>query len=256
MTTMKAFISESARRILDMMAMRSCRRGEQTVCVPANLVNSNELRMGKQESDHEWLERVADSVGDFDGCLLEDNILIVGKAQINDGELNHVDLQALVTENGTIEEFYLGGDGCQSKYFRLDFDFDQPGPLFKEPLPHIHVGNSSEPRFSLPLSGSSSCILDFIEFLYLNYRYDLWLEWARNTWLDANNTPETEGIFNVICEAFNTGQTKWLCNECKQQVESLRNILHRTKISLSRGQASIAKETNSLNYNSMAPAMP
>jgi hypothetical protein len=52
------------------------------------------------------------------------------------------------------------------QYFRLDYDEQQLGPLFKEPAPHIHIMVDGEPRFPACRMPAALPIADFVDFIF------------------------------------------------------------------------------------------
>ena len=161
--------------------------------------------------------------------------------------LYFVNLQAVTTENGDIDDFILKKPNVLGHYFRLDLDLDKPGPLFKEPLPHIHTRPIREPRFSLPLTSSKTCIVDFLEFLYLNFHYDKWRNWAKSIWLSQNPLQE-EGVFDAMGEAYAKGKTDWLRDKYAIKIEELRACLLKEKQDISERMAPVSVFARQLKY--------
>ena len=63
-------------------------------------------------------------------------------------------------------------------------NYNTLGDPFTHPLAHVHVSDESHPRFSLDGGTSGNVIVDYLEFLYRNYVFDDWLNWAKRQWLN------------------------------------------------------------------------
>lgn len=67
------------------------------------------------------------------------------------------------------------------QYFRLDYHPAEPGKLFAEPMPHLHVDPDANVRCGFRAQ-PDTLLPDFIEWLYLNFRYETWEQWAKDVW--------------------------------------------------------------------------
>jgi hypothetical protein len=93
-----------------------------------------------------------------------------------------------------------GRSGYQ--YFRLDYDQQQLGPLFKEPAPHVHIVVDGEPRFAACRTKADLPIADFVDFILRNYRHDQWARWLHQEWFTRFVRNEADDIFALIDAAF------------------------------------------------------
>ena len=97
------------------------------------------------------------------------------------GVIQYANLQALWADVALSE--FLGGDGSH-RYLRLDYDLTAVGPLLKEPQPHVHVEADGEPRFPVPVVHGDDLVGWFLDFVYRNFFYDVWITWAETVWDD------------------------------------------------------------------------
>lgn len=156
---------------------------------------------------------------------LEDNIFVFAHVRWKDGmDLEYANLQAVVVDGGDTEDLYLraGEDEPVAQYLRVDFDLARLGPVLKEPQPHCHAQPRGEPRFSLPTDGN--LIVAFLDFLYRNYRHDIWLDWAREVW--ARHTPPSdEDPLESIVTAFQTGKAELLRSHFARPLRRWKRLL-------------------------------
>ncbi len=248
---MSVFISQSVHNTLARLSLpRSKSTGERTVVFPVDCQNAARAHVHRGESLGEWLGRIVDMVGNVEDLLLEENILLIGEARILKNEFQYVNLQSLITLNGSIEDYYLGKAGIDTHYYRLDFDNRiAVGGIFKEPLPHLHTFPRDEPRFPLLFSSYNTCITDFLEFLYMNYQYKTWREWARSEWERECFDDDASSLFITIDEAFKTGKVELLRNTYNAKILEIKKSLHKIKCDVSVNLPGIPVYFQSLNYS-------
>jgi hypothetical protein len=110
----------------------------------------------------------------------------------------------------------------------MDYDPGQPGPLFLEPQPHIHV-QDGEPRMNLSLSTNRSLMGGFFDVLYRNYLRVKWHAWARTVWEELARQKRWEfDIFDRIDEAYNDGKIELLKTEYSRYFSELKIVLNDT----------------------------
>jgi hypothetical protein len=88
------------------------------------------------------------------------------------------------------------------QYFRMDYDQQQLGPLFKEPAPHVHILVDGEPRFAACRTQADLPIADFVDFILRNYRHDAWARWLHEEWFDRFVQEPEDDVFHLIDGAF------------------------------------------------------
>lgn len=247
---MTVFLSESVQNILN--GLGTSQHGTKRSHIPPmNLARDISLRTSPKESLHQWFVRVVDIFGGIEKCSISDNMACVGSVHWEDGIVTYANLQILAVKVGNIEDYYLSSkddNGFQSQYFRMEYDSTMPGPFFKEPLPHVHTIPDREPRFPLRLTSSKTMIVDFLEFLYLNYQYDKWYMWAREIW-KKNNIDDDEGIFDTICKAYEKGQIEVIKKKYADAIQRLKNMLKWEKEEISKCLACLPDVVSLLNYN-------
>ena len=146
---------------------------------PAEIAGKD-IRVGDNEPPEQWFRRL---VGDYLGgdlwrCQIEDNLALFLQLTWGDGRILEARVQAFAVVGGrTLAEVY----GCVSRftrYLRYDYDEDEWGDLYSHPFPHVHPQPDDAPRFPFKASESCLSLIEFFEFLYLNFNHRSWLEWA------------------------------------------------------------------------------
>lgn len=173
-----------------------------------------------------WFAGCVDALGvDPENCAIDTNIACFGVVDWqNTTELTYVCLHVLVATESAVEDVYCDWS-LPSHYFRLEIDPTKPGPLFKEPSPHVHVHLDGEPRFAFGTAARPYVLQDFLEFIYRNYQYERWAAWARTVFKEreAKDIEELE-LFDGLVQAFKRGQFALLSgkdmNEASRRVRS------------------------------------
>jgi hypothetical protein len=112
-------------------------------------------------------------------------------------------------------------------YYRCECDLAAPGPIFAEPFPHVHTRAQDEPRFPFPVAPTDNPILSFLEFIYINHAYDVWVRWARRVcsvrgdMLD--DLDEMENAHKAGCSSENVGAL--LGTPAIEKLERIRGAL-------------------------------
>lgn len=192
--------------------------------------NHGKRRIGKSENVREWFVRCVDDMLDCDiqSCQLEENIAFFAVVKWMKSALYFANCQTLIVHDGNLEDFY-DGRAHDRQYHRLDLDMNQPGPLFKEPLPHIHSQPQGPPRFPSHRMSAENVLVDFLEFIYRNYQYDKWMSWARKTWNKRANKRFDDDTFSVMAEAFDTGHIVPALSHFREDLELLKRLLRKEK---------------------------
>jgi hypothetical protein len=177
--------------------IRGARRTGQIV-FPAGLTEGGARRTADQPA-HLWVRRCAEELGGVENVALEENLALFMTARLNDGKITYANLQALWTEVPTAS-FAQGTGAERHRYLRLDHDPSAMGPLLKEPMPHLHVEAEGEPRFAAP---ASDVVAWFLDFVYRNFFYDHWIEWAKLAWEDWCRDRERPNRWPRLVAAFN-----------------------------------------------------
>ena len=219
-----------------------------TLFIPSRLSLHNiDTRVGN-ESLRAWFTRCVGIHNPYDFCI-EDHIAIFGVQKWNKAGLCYLNLQALIAVEGTIADLLLPdtADNC-CHYYRLEYDPSKLGPMFKEPLPHVHVLPDGAPRFQFSGSGARTLIVDFIEFLYLNYSYTKWEDWAKITWKGRVAPSPPSDPFDAIVAAYAGGRYEELSGRYRESVEALKNALRAEKRDVCRGLAALPDIVDMLSY--------
>ena len=150
---------------------------------PTRLPDDLDLRLGSDESNHEWFRRICDGIGTSapESIQIEENIAMTADLRWNeDRKLYYVNIQVIVSTNSLVD-YYFNSD-FETFYLRMDYDEMTLGRPFTHSLPHIHCSGSMSPRFALEGETSETIVVDFLDFLYRHYIPDAWRSWAERVW--------------------------------------------------------------------------
>lgn len=221
-----------------------------SLCFPSSYHSGDDHRVANLQEIHSWFVRCADAVGGYQNIAVEDNIAVIGKVLWTNNALTYANIQALVLLEGKLSKYYeKGHDNVQ--YFRLDLDLVKRGRIFREPQPHLHTKPNDEPRLPFHVSSDKSLVLDFFEFLYLNYAYDKWLIWARNLWQRKTSFAVGKDPFDRMVEDHPTAQLAQLLNDHLTPINRFRLILKHEKCRLAASLNSITPDALALNYGNL-----
>lgn len=187
------------------------------------------LRVGDNEPLHAWFRRVVgaeeQASARIEQCAIEENMAFFARVCWDNHGIRFCCLQALVTTNGDLLDYYLDNKATQACYYRLDLDITQPGPLFAEPLPHCHCVPNGPPRFPFASVAGEYLPIAFLEFLYLNHFHDRWLQWVKaECALHGGDLEITD-----IAEAFREGRISTCPDVFGADLRKLRALLHKAK---------------------------
>jgi hypothetical protein len=175
---------------------------------------------------HQWFSRCVGLLpnNDPEYYSLDDENEIAAFATIKwkDRRLTYVNCQFLILSGMGLSEFLRHGErpNSNAQYLRLDYDETCLGPIFKEPLPHIHSNPMREPRFPLESIISGNMIVDFLSFVFRNYKHDTWLKWTRKRWERFTDYPVDSVIY-----AFMASKTDDMSNRYCTYIREMRACL-------------------------------
>ncbi|MEI8141168.1 MAG: hypothetical protein WCI03_15045 [bacterium] len=215
---------------------------------PSPSIKNVDKRVRENESLRDWFCRCVDAVGGLEHCVIEDHISVIGVVKWRDRAVEYMNIQALITKDGSLEDFYLGTEMPPPQYIRLELDLSKPGPLFKEPLPHIHVAPEGEPRMDFRKGEFPFPIVEFLEFIYLNYCYDAWIRWAKDVWTAREVFADGEDPFTRIVAAYAQGQRAVLTGACAVHIQRLKDMLAAEKQEVARGLWPLTVDAGLLSY--------
>jgi hypothetical protein len=199
------YFSPGFRKFLEVISPSSRRK---EISFPAGC---HEIRCGRKEPVQEWFKRVADAKlqGNPSKCQIEETMGVFAHLSYQGGLITYANVQVVVAEQD-LETFYLD-PATPCRYFRLDYDLKCLGEAFyKEPMPHIHVEPEGPPRFSALFSRRGNIILDFFDFIYRSYHYNIWRDWAQTA---AGTYGISVQQFKMIEDAFAKNQHQALIDD-------------------------------------------
>jgi len=161
------YISCGAEQIL--WVLNPSKRPSGDARFPGVLSAGVSLRVAKGECLHQWFKRCVDEGldGSVKPCQLTPSTAFFGSVIWDSRVLTHCRLQVLHTDSDDLESYYRGKGTERTWYYRLELDPTIPGPLFKEPLPHLHVTPDGEPRIPFGSSGKEMLLAEFLEFILI-----------------------------------------------------------------------------------------
>jgi hypothetical protein len=183
------------------------------------------VRRKTDEPAHTWLQRCVEAFGGVEHMVLEENLVVFLVVHLRDRKIEYANLQALWAEV-TIARFVQSAGTALHRYLRLDHDLTALGPLFKEPMPHIHVEAEGEPRFPVP-APACDVVGWFLDFVYRNFFYDHWIIWAELAWGDWCRERDRPNRWPRLVNAFNQSAVRVLeaDGELREDVVQLKRCL-------------------------------
>jgi hypothetical protein len=242
---MTNFLSQAAQNIISLMNCRSDR--ENVHHFPLRAWNGSDTRNREGDNLRQWFLRVAKSMGGPESLLINDNLALILMAKTKDKNLYYVNIQSIAVEKGSILDF-CNDETLSAQYLRLELDFAKPGPFFKEPLPHIHTTVDGPPRIPMITTTKQTLIVDFIEFLFVNFNYPVWLEWARSVWQNSPHYLMDDDSFDAIVYAYKSGHADLLLKRYPQGIDHIRNALMAEKRHLAMKHACLPDKAKLLSY--------
>ena len=158
----------------------------------------------KRNGVHSWIRAIFEKYKAR--CLVEENMVVCADLEFKSQTVTYINVQAVITE-GAIEDF-IRDDSLNHSYFRLDYHPTSCGMLLREPHPHIHTTTCGEPRFD-SFDKSGYVVMAFFDFIYRNYFYNDWLEWAEGAYYSnetVKHAKEELDCFKVMTEAFRSSK--------------------------------------------------
>ena len=186
------------------------RRGGPDNPFKQNDTNEN-VKIKAEDELYDWFLRSVNSVGGLEWVFHDDKIVIFPYVSIKNDFIVNMSFQVLATINCSILDYRDRKDKCSAAYFRLDYHPKEIGKIFSHPMPHIHISNKYDARIPFAIASPMTCILDFIEFLYINFDYEKWLSWAKKVWRKSLTCSladpyKNEDCFDIIQEGFEQGR--------------------------------------------------
>lgn len=230
------FLSQSVTTVLYTLSANQGPNG--AIFFPKPELKNTDLKIVDRQHLHSWFSRCSEAVDGPDRLAIDDHIAVIGSIEWCNFMLTKVNIQVLATVNTTVDNYYWKQDtsspdaSTQDKfaahYYRLDLDLNKGGKLFREPQPHLHTEPKGEPRINFNTYSDRTLIVDFIEFLFLNYAYDSWLIWAKNVWEREKMFADGEDPFPRIVSFYKDPIISNLSIYAKH-ISALRDILNKEK---------------------------
>ena len=162
----------------------------------------DDAKWRRSETLHQWFKRLVDKhcKRHPEVLALEDNIAILALLNWDKQRIIYASVPILIVSGCTLAEYYADGAASEEIYLRLDLSSDPLGEMLSHPLAHIHFGNRDAPRFALAGGANGNVLMDFLEFVYLNFAYKKWQNWARQKWI--TKYPQRANEFHQIAQNF------------------------------------------------------
>ena len=211
--------------------------------------NPNGMRIKEGDTPKSWFIRcLSGSSIPVENTKIEENIGGFATIEWEGKNLVEASIQLIVSDEPL--DIIAATPDTRTEYFRFDFHPLALGKLFREPMPHVHISASDEPRMALDALPTGNGLMDFFDFIYRTYHYPSWEKWARRTW-EGGATPQEreQGVFDSMLKAFESGNLSILetthlksLRRLKQTLRAARNRLYPVKI---RKETTLAVSYNS-----------
>jgi len=193
----------------------------------------NETNISTSESVQHWFIRLIKEIldGNIQACQIEDNMAVFAYIKWKNYRISYINFQVLIIKGGTLEQFSNRCPSLEYQYFRLDLDEDciSHTSLFEESIPHIHSNPNGPPRFFLDYRDSNNIILDFLEFIYLNYYPEKWRTWMKRVWQMNVSRKIEEDTLHIILQANKDNQLIPNIKNYKEDIIVLKDALKRER---------------------------
>ncbi|MCC5834353.1 MAG: hypothetical protein JJU20_06440 [Opitutales bacterium] len=210
-----------------------------------------DIRIRNDQSIWDWFRGIVGQSEDVVDLILEsainDHFSLMGSLSWKDGCISFCRLHALIVEECTLLDFYSseGTDNSKTQYYRLDYDPSKPGPLFSEPIPHIHCCPEGSPRIPLPGNDDETLPIRFLEFIYLNHFQQDWIKWVKE---EVKCRGKIDLPIDAIVEGYASGSILARLDDFDPHLNELRAILGASKRNHSRSSSLIPPAIRTLNY--------
>jgi hypothetical protein len=159
-----------------------------------------------------WFGALTKVLGGPKSCSITDKVAIFADLSWDDEtRIRTLHVQALVTPHSSLAEL-VAGESVLVHYLRLDQEPSDLGSIFKNAFPHIHLATKGEPYFRPAALDSGNAVVDFVEFIFKMYEYDLWIKWLDSVYHEIYPRKSRDDFFGVISRAFKTNQFDSLCS--------------------------------------------
>ena len=180
----------------------------------AKLLRTRAVRKDELPSEYlaSWFRAVTDPLGGPSACSVTDKIAIFADlVWEDDTRIRTIHVQVLVTPHNSLAEL-VTGKSIPVHYLRLDQEASDLGSMFKNAFPHVHLASKGEPYFRPGALEGGNIVVDFIEFVFKMYEYDLWVKWLDAVYHEIYLPKTPTDYFGVINRAFEANQFEALCS--------------------------------------------
>lgn len=224
--------------------------------------SGTEIRISSKDTVQEWFKRAAEECGGIENVYtLDSKIALFPYVKIKECQIEKMSIQILVPLNYSVADYYLKildkemSKECDVVYLRLDYHPYESGKLFSHTMPHIHISNKYDVRVPFSLTSPQTCLLDFLEFLYVNFLYETWIYWVQDLWESKLNMHKldpykSEDYFLAIQNGFSAGKIhdkKFI--ECYGgKIVELKKLLFDRKSKIAKQLYCVSSDCSLINY--------
>lgn len=204
------------------------------------------FRHSKSTDTHTWFTNIARHIPDIESTYLNNQLAFFGSIEWSENIITKCSLQAIITKDTTLKE-YINKTETGIQYYRLDYDTQNTGRLFKEPIPHIHTAPNGEPRFNINKNEDTFIPTSFLEIIYLNHFYEQeWALWAERA-IDNENCNNKFPKY-ILKDDLPYDLYLKKSNELNPELEKLKNILYKIKNQHADHEPKLCKNLKNFNY--------
>lgn len=195
------FLDEDVTLILKMLEIQD---KSKIIKFPSRIeAYKDSLRGRDGETPYNYLKRIirhpqyGEEIYDF---KVSENFLVFIEMKSNNNIINYCNIQAFLTEDIELMDIMLKDeyelkDSKKVFYYRMDYDINNLGPIFKESSPHIHITPSGNPRINIQ-DIKDDIVVNFFDFIYRNHFYDKWINWVKKIIPDELGFDILQGMYN------------------------------------------------------------
>lgn len=218
--------------ITSVISILEAQKFTENAVYPPHLNEYQHLLRGKSsESAKQFLYRILHEdewMNEIYSQKVSEKFLVFIEIRHKQQVVDFVNVQAFITEEIDLMDLAVQNwedikETGKVFYYRLDYDINNLGDFFKEPLPHIHIQPKGNPRVSLA-NVNDDLLINFFEFIYKNHFYEEWLEWTLNTLDDYKRSS-----FSEIRTCYKSNNYETLANNYKNEIDEIKKSIEVSK---------------------------
>jgi len=221
------FASEGVHRLLEVLNPHGRLSGR--VFYPRQFKDISS-RIQDSQPIHDWFIGTLEALSDVGSCQVEEDMACFIELEWNQSNLTYVNFHVVISRPQSIGDYSCDPSRTNVLvYFRMDYSRKILGQFFTHPLPHIHIHTHDAPRFHLESMTTGNLVVDFLDFIYRNYYFPQWKDWAKRVCRKRVKLSDGEDRFDRIVEAYKDGKFVELSTDHSEYIRLAKEALREWK---------------------------